>query len=370
MSLALGALIILFRAHIPFLDLLNLKIYDKLAQLEYRLGKAPGAIKDMVIVTIDNDTLQNIPDRWPYPRSYFAKAIENLNKSGARLVAFDFIFLGRSSQDDDALLIKAIKDAGNIVLPSSVNEKGELDFVNLPVLADLKNEISMGIITKLQDEDGITRRNLTYLLNDKKSGNGFLSWEMQILKIALSADLSSISDKGNELLFKSISGKAYSIPVDRDIKSFYIHFRGHTKDFDRISFHKLVGNDFDPALVKGRIVLVGLVSNLFEDLHNTPIGWLPGIAVNANAFLTLYAGDFLVRSPPALDYVIIAIGIAIAALIVSLFKPRPALFLIALETVLFYIISFAAFSKGYVLDYTLFPLVVYICPAIANKFIG
>ena len=41
----------------------------------------PRAIKDILLVTIDNDTVNLMTHCWPYPRTDFAQVIENLNRA-------------------------------------------------------------------------------------------------------------------------------------------------------------------------------------------------------------------------------------------------------------------------------------------------
>ena len=45
----------------------------------------------MVIVAIDQKS-QDVLGRWPFPRSYFAQAVDYLRESQARVIAFDINF--------------------------------------------------------------------------------------------------------------------------------------------------------------------------------------------------------------------------------------------------------------------------------------
>lgn len=364
-SLALSISLLVSTPHLPLLNNIHWKLYDRLLNIEYRLKASPSAIKDILLVTIDNETLKNMPQRWPYPRSDFAKVIQNLKEAEAKVIGFDFVFFGKSTAEEDALLKKALKDGKIIILASLIDEESSLDFSPTSVLSQT---LSSGIITKLQDSDGIARRNLTYLVSKKESHKGFLSWEMRLLITAKKIRLSSLTDEENIISFKNESGKKWAIPVDSKTKSFLIHFRAHTTDFKRLSFYQVFKGNFDPALVKDKIVLVGLLSSLLGDIHNTPLGWLPGITLNANVFLTLYTQNFLKNTAKYIEWFITVIGTIVAAFIISLFKTKKALLLIGIEVILFFVLSYILLSQGYIWNYSLFPFAVILSPILSKKF--
>ena len=91
--LAIGALI-------PLKNNIHWYIYSKLLRLEHKFRPLPSEINDIVLVTIDNHTLNSMAERWPYPRSCFAAVIDNLKKAGAKAIGFDFIFYGDSTEDE------------------------------------------------------------------------------------------------------------------------------------------------------------------------------------------------------------------------------------------------------------------------------
>jgi adenylate cyclase len=70
-----------------FLDSLEVKTLD----LRFKLrGTVPPGLP-VVIVAIDQKS-QDILGRWPFPRSYFAEAVDALREAGARVIAFDANF--------------------------------------------------------------------------------------------------------------------------------------------------------------------------------------------------------------------------------------------------------------------------------------
>ena len=74
-------------AFLQFLDEIELKTLD--VRFRLRPPRAPGPA--VVIVAIDQKS-QDVLGRWPFPRSYFAQAVDYLRESRARVIAFDMNF--------------------------------------------------------------------------------------------------------------------------------------------------------------------------------------------------------------------------------------------------------------------------------------
>jgi CHASE2 domain-containing sensor protein len=365
-SLLFSTLPLFYFNYQPFLKNINHRIYDGLLYLEYILRRPPAAINEIVIVSIDNETVLNMPYRWPYPRSDFATAIENLKKAEPRVLGIDFAYFGKSTKEDDILIQKAF-DSNKIILAGTINEYG---YLTIPDDSSLKNNASYGIATKLQDEDGVIRRNLIYLVNKKKRQEGFLSWEMQILKAAKDIDIYSLSEKGNVITFQNKNGEKWNVPIEPIGKSFLIHFRAHTKDFQRISFYRAIKGDFDPRFVKNKIVLLGVLPTLFQDIQNTSFGFLPGIILNANALLALYTHDFLKEVPKLTENIVIIICVILTSIFLLSFSTPKATAIIFMEICLFFILSYALLGSGYVWNYITFPCAITICPLLAKKLLN
>lgn len=362
--LLLSPALLLLISSLPSIKNLHWKIYDKLIVVETKLNPAPAGAKDILLVVLDNKTLTQLPHRWPYPRDYFAKAIENLNNAGAKLIGFDFIFLGKSSLEDDLSLKESLQKQQNIVLPITINEEGEVD---LSSAKDFSLNIPTGIITKLQDQDDIIRKNITFLVNEGKPDQIFLSWETQLLNQIRPIDIKSLRYENSNFYFHNGSGEQWTVPVDPVTGSFLIHFCCNTCDFNRISFCDVLKNDFNPALVRNKIVLIGFLSQTFGDFHNTPLGWLPGVTLNTNAFLTLYTHNFIKKIHPVVEYIIFFIGIIAACFIFCSFNLKKALLMTGTEICLFFVTSYLLLTKGYIWNYSLFPILITLSPLLSVK---
>ncbi|MCX5666311.1 MAG: CHASE2 domain-containing protein [Candidatus Omnitrophica bacterium] len=368
-SIVITLLVLAVSSLLPLNDTLNRSLYDRLAKEKCRLVKPPAEIAGITLVLIDNNTLNKMQSRWPYPRSDFATVIDNIEKAGAKAIAFDFTFMGQSTPEEDALLKNSIEKNSNLILACTVDERGILDFC--PGSANnLAKDTPLGIVTKLQDDDGVSRSALTYLVNTDDPKKGFLSWEIQLLKTAKAVSMDSFSNETDRVTFKDGEGKAWSIPVNPKTKSFMINFTAHTTDFKYLSFYNVLKGDFGPAVLKDKIVMVGLASSILADIHNTPIGWIPGITLNANSFLTLYSRNFLTDLPPLFVYILTILAVILASLITMKYGNKAGYIFIAAEVALFFLLSYLLLTMGYLWNYSGLPLAVIICPIITKKILG
>ncbi len=78
---------------------------------------APGKSSlPITIVGIDEPSFVQIGKPWPWPRRMHAELLDQLNRAGAIVVAFDILLSEPSNADDDRLFAEAIARAGNVVL--------------------------------------------------------------------------------------------------------------------------------------------------------------------------------------------------------------------------------------------------------------
>ena len=88
--------------------------------LSYRLRSHSQPPKNIVIVGIDEQSFQELRRAWPWPRRFHADLIRQLKAAGARLIVFDVIFAEPSNPEDDQLFAKAIREAGNVILATTI----------------------------------------------------------------------------------------------------------------------------------------------------------------------------------------------------------------------------------------------------------
>ncbi|MCF8242164.1 MAG: CHASE2 domain-containing protein [Melioribacteraceae bacterium] len=135
-------------------------------------GERPlGDSSHVVIVEINQESFNQIPspyNNWPWPRSVFAKLVENLNEAGVRAIGIDVVmsYEDQFSPLNDSLFMNAIRKYGNVVVGGTIRRekieesgKGKYtnpkeNFGNLFFDADS----SVGLVNTFTDNDGVVRR--------------------------------------------------------------------------------------------------------------------------------------------------------------------------------------------------------------------
>src|SRR5437764_7534056 len=136
-------------------------------------GSEPHRTAGVAIVAIDDTTFndfrhQKLHARWPFPRRYEARVIENLHRTGAKVIAVDIQFTEASDAADDEALAEAVAGAHNVVL--STTEVGPHGTTNVlggdAVLRELGARA--GDTEIINDSDGVIRR-MVYSLSGLKT---------------------------------------------------------------------------------------------------------------------------------------------------------------------------------------------------------
>jgi adenylate cyclase len=100
----------------PFLQFLaNIELKTLDVRFELRGGRAPGPA--VVVVAIDQKS-QDVLGRWPFPRSYFAQAIDFLRVAHARVIALDMNFPQVDANSGLEALRSVREDYEHLVAPS------------------------------------------------------------------------------------------------------------------------------------------------------------------------------------------------------------------------------------------------------------
>jgi len=202
--IALGAFIL--AVLLSIMDLVKGLELDTLdARFQYR-GPIEVKDSDIIIVGIDDQSYDELPDRWPFPREYYARMISNLKRAGARMVVFDVQFTEPDSKSPqgDSILAAAVKRAGNVVLAGKVLEerspyiKETIKHVYKPIDILLETGAEWGIVNEPNDPDGFTRR---YLLFQPLGDKTYLPIGMKALKL--------------------IKGFSDTVTVHNDVRYFY-----------------------------------------------------------------------------------------------------------------------------------------------------
>jgi adenylate cyclase len=116
----------------------------------------------IVLVGIDDASLAEVKQRWPWPRSLHARLIDALKQAGAAVIVFDVIFEFPTEKTEDEALARAIRRAGNVVLAAGMVKRetahGTSWLRQDPLPSFSASGATVGLVNLKFDRDQVMRR--------------------------------------------------------------------------------------------------------------------------------------------------------------------------------------------------------------------
>ncbi len=296
---------------------LTLNTRDVFFKIRHLSSSGPELLKELVIVSIDEESCQKLNARWPWSRTVFAQMIDNLTSRGARLVGLNVSFAGLEdgANDSSLALARALKSHGNTVVGATFDEKNRLVKPS-PLIAESASRI--GYLEKIVDPDLVIRRSYLVRPYVKQNAGTELfesSFPLQLVA-AFSGPDPSHDARYDRILGLVTVGRAPRRAVFLDPNgSTTINYIANESDLVKIPAWKVVEGKLSASEVRDKTVLVGLRSSLFSDMHPTPFGIMSGIGIHANEFISILSGRMLRFVPDRVTLVIAwLIGLCVLAL--------------------------------------------------------
>jgi adenylate cyclase len=330
------ALLVILLTQTNFLQLGALQRLE-LATIDYRF-EARGQTKldpdstHVVIVEISEDSFKSLPEKFPWPRSYYAHLVRNLQAAGARTVGIDLILSGPDPvPENDRLFRDALRETGLVVLAGKREEdnnlyttsSGKEDFGNI----FFANDSSLGLVNIRTDADGIYRLyNPYYLMSTPGEGETPVpTFGFAILNRYFgNAPFTTPVNQGKTFAFAGRQIPKY------DPASFLINYFGPNGTFRHIKFHDVIDDETfttvdeatsgeqintfsDPeygylhdGTFKDKIVMVGVTVPEYKDLFPVPLGQgrqkgdnlMYGVEIHANVVESVLRNEFLRLQSP------------------------------------------------------------------------
>ena len=220
-----------------------------------------AASGSIVIVEVDAKSLHSL-NNWPWPRRHHAALVDRLHKAGAQSIGFDIDFSAHSNDADDALLAKALKNAGgSVILPTFRQPvgSGSAAFAeNLPIPI-LRENAFLASVNIHPDNEGQV---LEYINGVRTQGT---------IRPSLAGMIAEQSGNGSA-----------SFVIDQAIDPASI---------PRFSFVDVVNGKVPEAAIRGKRILIGATAIELGDRYGVPRhGVLPGVVIQAMAAETLLQG--------------------------------------------------------------------------------
>jgi adenylate cyclase len=300
---------------------------------------------DIVIVELSQQADAEIPFKFPWPTSVYAKLVENLNQAGARAIAFDIMFDQPDLYDpqNDQIFADAVEEAGNVVFIGGFRRQADMragNYIieNISPVFPRENLMratpwNIGFVDMRRDLDGYIR---TYPLQANHQGTPYYSLALQMLPLVIGEEVSFRNDGdyyhiGDRTLLKTDQGRML------------INFYGGYRSFEYVSIESVVDdeefetsteqlafevNEFDHPeygllhqdVFRDKIVLVGATMPELQDFHQVPYTnnsgekTMAGVEIHANALQSILDDNFLRELSSSQNLLI-----ALAVLVISFF---------------------------------------------------
>jgi adenylate cyclase len=322
----------------------------------------------IVIVAIDDKSLDQLGHFSSWPRAYHSQLIAALAKTGARIIVFDILFSEPTADDEE--MATSIKQAGNVILPLAGNleapqsgiagETIALESAIRPLQAYEESTLAVGYANMMPDEDGIVRR-LPLIIQNGNAYEPALSLSAVAKYLRRPQIIESIP-KDNYLSF---AGR--TIPLD-NANSMLINYKGGSasaSNFVTVSYVDVLKNNVSPDTFQDKIVLIGATAIGLGDTFWTPMGRImSGVELHASAMDTILAGNFLKTSPAAVTVLSILLLAFLCGLAVLRLRVLWATLITICLALIYFLTAFYFFDHGTLLDMLYPPL------AIAGTFMG
>ncbi len=348
--LGVGCILALFFIVVQPFHGINLWLSDQLF-----ISKPPSP--NIVILGVDDDTLETYGTWASWPRSLHTRAINNLSNAGAKVIAFDILFADRAS--DDEVMALAVKSAGNIVLPligSGYQPSGDsritYSHILLPVSSLERASANIGHANLSPDPDGTVRR-LPLVIADS-NGHTYPAFSLAVLHTLFAVPpTQEYSRQGGVLRVLD-----RDIPVDTNYR-FRINFTSEDQSRPYISYGDVIKGDFDPLAVENKIVLIGMTATGDLDKWAVPIssGKTSGIFIHATIIDNILRQQFLSEVGTGTNLMIMLLLVGITGLALPRLGLRWGAVIVGFLFAGYLVASFITFENGYILN-MLYPLLL------------
>jgi len=260
----------------------------------------------IIIIGINDQSLNDLGHISSWPRSHYAELIDILADSNARIIALDILFSEPGVGDDE--LERSISEANNVILPivqatstdmSSITGMTSQSGIFLkPLDRFIEGSIATGHANVIPDRDGIVRR-IPLVLGNKGHYEPSLALAV-VAKYLRRPGIIENPVSDSELEFV---GRQIPLGNDNDMFVNYtlVGFNSNRKAFETVSFTDVINGKIEPVLFQDKIILVGATASGIQDTYWTPAGTiLNGVEIHAAAIGTILADDFLKPAPPSL----------------------------------------------------------------------
>ncbi len=354
------AIVLILRILFQFNFFAGLEHKAQDSQFRFR-GELPVS-GDIVIVAVDDNTIQSLNRQWPFPREMHAKLIDNLKKAGAKQIIYDIEFTEYSNPYSDAALAVYAAEAGNVIFAGKYivsPDNPEHQQIQMPIQPLIAEHLNWGIVNMPTDSDGYVRE---YTLFETMAKEKYYS--LGVASLANSRLYLPDWQKGVVESNGILTVADYKIPIYQS-KHALINYYGPSQTFRHIPYASVIddsmmkmpgqfGIETDDyynlvknGVFKDKIVIIGATLEELHDKFPTPFNTqlTSGVEIHANFLEMVRNGNFLYELNVWI-FLLLELLLAIAIFYLqSYIKPQFSLILTIIIIALILIASYLLFIK-------------------------
>jgi adenylate cyclase len=329
-----------------------------LAKVKQQMSARRGdVIEDIVIVDIDQRSLDKLGLYAQWPRSHHARVIDYLKREGAAVIAFDILFMERDERAAyDSALVASVARAGNVVnalafsaanpeafLPPMLAapqqfeaQRFALDLpAHTPITFPQEERFSgkffelynrsakLGFVNFLDSKEDAIRRMPLFMSFAGKIYPAF-ALAAVVQRLGLSAQEVTISAE-REVWLGGAPGPRLRVPVNRR-GEMLVNYQGGFQSFRYLSYVDVMEGRLEAGFFKNKIALIGTSAPGLYDLRVAPFqNNFPGVEIHANMIHNVLSQDFIWQEPAASSVVMLALLAVLTGVIALLLTPWASL---------------------------------------------
>ena len=336
----------------PPLKRAELSLLD--TRFQHRGSQSGKSDSMIVIVEISQESFKSLPERWPWPKSYYTRVVRNLQRAGAAAIGIDLLFTSADRRDtmNEGEFRDVARKSKNAVLAGSI-ESRKLLYTRSAKSDNYSNVFidsltRFGLVNIRTDADGVLRR-YSPIVYDAGHDKQLPAFSISVLDAYF-----RLRDQTTpEIMEYAFRFGNRDIPK-YDATSFLINYTLPSGTFQRINIADVLddkdfqtveelnhpgedintfddtthipafyGNGLVPAgylyngTFQGKIVLIGSTMPEDKDLFPVPLGEgrqegdneMFGVEVHANVIRQILDQDFIHREPLWMN-ILILIGLS------------------------------------------------------------
>ena len=324
LALTLGLLLVAGETPLSDLRLWNFDL------LQRALPRQSDPQTPVAIVEIDDESLRRF-GQWPWPRRLMAQLIQRIQAAQPRVLGIDILWpeadrlsparwakmegdlpddlVERLTRlpDHDMLLAQAIAAAPTVIGVSGLPEGAGTParFAASQIVGDVPTHVALrfagmlhsidviqkaaaghGLVGAVKDRDGEVRRMPTIAM---VGDTPVLSLALEMVRVALGIVHFSVNVSGGDVVRVGVGNVL--VPTEPDAT---VRLALSDRNL-RVSAVDMLDGKLQPGLLHGRLVLLGATAVALNDVADTPMGPMDGVALHAQMLENVLEDSFAVR---------------------------------------------------------------------------